>query len=295
MPHDQTLDPTDILTTLGVTATAMTPVQGGTDTTIWRVEHNSTTSALRVFRPQQAETCRREIAAMQAAHQAHVPTPTIQASGVWQERPVLLLSWCPGVPLWDAIRQQPWRIWPIGTAFGRTQAQIHQITTRALERQQPADWLSWAGQDDQRLQTALRQVASPSPALLHLDYHPLNVLTDGTRITAVLDWANARMGDPRADVARTYTILMVEPYTAGRQSLAVSLARRLLARSWRRGYEQVAGRLSNMTWFYVWAGSVMVRDLAPRVSNPQSWWRPRHLEHIQDWTARWRQRAERSA
>jgi aminoglycoside phosphotransferase (APT) family kinase protein len=296
MPHEPTVDPADILAALGITAvTSITPVHGGTDTAIWRVAHGSTISALRVFRPQQAETCRREVAAMQAARQAHVPVPIIQADGVWRERPVLLLSWCPGAPLWEAVRRQPWRVWSLGTAFGRTQALIHQIPARAEWQDQRTDWIGWAGSNDQRFHTALRRMARPAPALLHLDYHPLNVLTDGRHMTAVLDWANARVGDPRADVARTYTILMVEPHTPGRQPLARSLVRRLLAWSWRRGYEQVAGTLTDMAWFYVWAGAVMARDLAPRVRNPQSWWQPRHLEHIQSWTARWKQRAERSA
>jgi aminoglycoside phosphotransferase (APT) family kinase protein len=296
MPHDSTLNPADILTALGIrTATAITPVHGGTDTSIWQVEHDSMTSALRVFRPEQAETCQREIQAMEAARQAHVPVPTIHTSGVWHERPVLLLSWCPGVSLWEAIRRQPWRVWSLGRAFGRIQAQIHQIPTRGRWHQQQTDWIAWAGPDEHRLKTALQHVARPAPALLHLDYHPLNVLTDGTQITAVLDWANTRVGDPRADVARTYTILMVEPYTPARQPLALSFVRRLVMRSWRRGYEQVGGALSDMAWFYVWAGAVMVRDLGPRVRNPQSWWQPQHLERIQDWTARWKRRAERSA
>jgi len=280
MPHDPTLNPADILTALWVTSvSAIAPVHGGTDTVLWRVEHGSLTSALRIFRPQQAATCQREIEALEIARQAHVPVPSIRAATLWHERPVLLLSWCPGVPLWQAIRQHPWRLWSLGTAFGRTQAQIHQIAAHAHWRRQRTDWIGWAGADEQRLQTALQQLAGPVMALLHLDYHPLNVLSDGRQITAVLDWANSRVGDPRADVARTYTILMVEPYTPGRQSLAVSLVRRLLTRSWRRGYEQVGGAQSDMAWFYVWAGAVMMRDLAPRVSDPQSWWQPQHRAH----------------
>jgi aminoglycoside phosphotransferase (APT) family kinase protein len=296
MPHDPTLNPTDILTALGITTvTTITPVHGGTDTALWRVEHGSMTSALRVFRPEQAATYQREFEAMEVARQAHLPVPIIQAAGVWHERPVLLLSWCPGIPLWQAIRQQPWRVWSLGTAFGRTQAQIHHIPNHARWQRQRTDWIDWAGPQEHRLQTALQHVARSVPALLHLDYHPLNVLTDGTQITAVLDWANSRIGDPRADVARTYTILMVEPYMPGRQPLMVSLVRRLLTWSWRRGYEQVAGALSDMAWFYVWAGAVMVRDLAPRVTNLQSWWQAQHLAHIQDWTSRWKQQAEQSA
>lgn len=38
-------------------------------------------------------------------------------------------------------------------------------------------------------------------ALLHCDYHSDNVLTDGRRITGVIDWGNACYGDPLYDVA----------------------------------------------------------------------------------------------
>src|SRR5262245_36391373 len=100
MSHDSTLNPTDILTALGITSvTAVIPVHGGTDTALWRIEHGSMTSALRVFRSEQAATCQCEIEAMEVARQAHVPVPTIRAAGAWQDRPALLLSWCPGVPL----------------------------------------------------------------------------------------------------------------------------------------------------------------------------------------------------
>jgi aminoglycoside phosphotransferase (APT) family kinase protein len=295
MPFDPALKPAAILATLGITdPTAITPVSGGADTALWRVEQGSTIYALRVFRPEQLGTYQREMMAMEAAHNAQLPVPSIHAAGLWHERPALLLSWCPGVPLWEAVRRQPWRIRLLGRAFGRMQAAIHQVNAPVPWQQQRTDWINWAGSDVPLLQAALERVGGHAAALLHLDYHPLNVLTDGTRITAILDWANARAGDPRADAARTYTILVVEPHMPGRQPLAQRIARRLLAWSWRRGYEQVAGRLSNMAPFYAWAGSAMVHDLAPRVANPESWWQPRHLERIQRWAIAWQQRAMRS-
>jgi aminoglycoside phosphotransferase (APT) family kinase protein len=174
------------------------------------------------------------------------------------------------------------------------QARIHQIAAPQAFGDKPLDWIEWAAGDDVELSNKLAQIARPSPALLHLDYHSLNVLTDGREITAVLDWANTQAGDPRADFARTYTILMVEPYVAGKQSLMLSLVRRLLTRSWRRGYEEVNGRLPDMSWFFAWAGSVMAVDLGQRVDDPDSWWQRVHLEKIRDWTAEWRERAENS-
>ena len=160
------------------------------------------------------------------------------------------------MPVWQAIRQHPWRLVSLGVAFGRTQTRIHQIGIPSDRRDLRADWQAWADAADHRLHTALEQLAQPVPVLLHLDYHPLNVLTYGRHITAVLDWANTRAGDPRADVARTYTILMVEPYVPGRQPLALALARRMLAWSWWYGYRQVGGTLTAMPWFYAWAGAV---------------------------------------
>jgi aminoglycoside phosphotransferase (APT) family kinase protein len=43
--------------------------------------------------------------------------------------------------------------------------------------------------------------------LLHLDLHPLNVLMSRTRGPVVIDWPNARRGDPMSDVALTFAII----------------------------------------------------------------------------------------
>ena len=40
-----------------------------------------------------------------------------------------------------------------------------------------------------------------SPALVHIDYWPGNILWDRGRITAVVDWEEAAYGDPGIDVA----------------------------------------------------------------------------------------------
>ena len=43
--------------------------------------------------------------------------------------------------------------------------------------------------------------------LLHLDLHPLNVLMSTTRGPVVIDWPNARRGEPMADVALTFALV----------------------------------------------------------------------------------------
>ncbi len=44
-------------------------------------------------------------------------------------------------------------------------------------------------------------------AVVHMDYHPLNVLVSGTRVTGVIDWVNTDIGDRHLDAAMTAVIL----------------------------------------------------------------------------------------
>src|SRR5260370_28225133 len=40
-----------------------------------------------------------------------------------------------------------------------------------------------------------------------MDYHPLNVMVDRTRVTGVIDWVNTDVGDRHLDAAMTAVIL----------------------------------------------------------------------------------------
>src|SRR5207247_5479867 len=122
-------------------------------------------------------------------------------------------------------------------------------------------------------------------------HHAMNVMTDGRRITGVLDWANARAGDPRADLARTLTILRLSPLRPGTPRLRTLAARRLLELGWRRSYQSEAGAWDDMPIFFAWAGAVMLHDLAPRVGKPGTGILPVHMERIRRWTERWKRRA----
>jgi aminoglycoside phosphotransferase (APT) family kinase protein len=281
MPDQDNLDPHAILAALGIMGTAKaTPISGGSDTAIWQIVHDGQRYALRVFRAEQAATCQRELAVMRAAHDGGLPVPAIHAAGSWRDRPALLLSWCAGQPLLHALLRQPRLLWKLGKQFGRMQAAIHAIAPPPSPQLPPGDWIAWAGENETALQTRLRAIAGESAQLLHLDYHPLNVMTDGRHMTAVLDWANARIGDPRADLALSYTILALDP--AWPRGLHVLLFRQVLAQAWRRGYEQAAGRLSDMGLFYAWAGAVMLRDLGARAARGNSSLR---LDRVRRWTA----------
>jgi aminoglycoside phosphotransferase (APT) family kinase protein len=255
---------------------------------MWRVCWRDQPYALRVFRPEQAPTCEREVQTMRAAAEAGIPVPHVVRQGIWENRPVLLLSWIGGKTLRDQLLAQPYLIWRLGTAFGRTQVLIHSVP--APVDMNPTEWIEWAG-DEPELKARLYDLPSRRTALLHLDYHPLNVMAHRGQISGVLDWANARAGDPRADFARTYTILRVEPYGPAGDSLPVAVMRRLLERAWRAGYWQAGGKLDDMALFYAWAGAAMIRDLSPRIHKPGFWLQDQHLDPVRAWRDLWKRRA----
>jgi len=263
-------------------------VQGGADTAIWRVERGGEVYALRVFRPEETARCGREVEAMTAARIGGVPTPEVIADGVYEERPVLLLSWIKGKALGQLLQEisEPEKL---ATAFGRTQAAIH-----ALPPPPEFDayrWIEWAGEDEAELKARLREIQREKPALLHLDYHPLNVMGDENGITGVIDWANTAAGDPRADFARTYSILRIEPWQADGDDKQWESLRQRLENAWRAGYESAGGNTDDMALFYAWAGAVMVRDLSPRVGKPGFWLQDHHLDVVRRWRDEQKQRA----
>ena len=285
-------EPLAIVRSLGLAGgVRATPVAGGTDTTIWRVETGRAAYALRLYRQGQAAVAEREVIAMSAAAGAGLAVPSVHASGTWQGRPVLLMSWMPGHPLADEVGGHPWRGWRLGAEFGNAQAALHRVPVPAALRRHPVPWIEWAGPDE-ALRARLQAVSDQPGVLLHLDYHPRNVLVAEGRVSAVIDWANVRSGDRRADLARTASILRFAPLGVALSPPAARLARTALMAGWRRGYRHMAGATGGMAPFYAWAGSVMLRDLTPRLGRPDlPWLTPAFLVRVQDWTAAWRSRA----
>lgn len=279
------LQPLEILSALGINGTpTITPVEGGFDMALWKVEHEGKAYALRVFRPGRQEDYEREQAVMAAARSAGLPVPEVQRAGIWQDHPALLLTWLPGRTVADELGTRPWHLWRVGIAFGRMQAAIHAVPAPGLLHQQPEAWIVWQCEGEQTLHQCLRHLRLDKGALLHLDYHPRNVLTDGKQITGIVDWTNAHAGDPRADAARTVSILRVDP--TARKPLLQRLGLRIFELAWRIGYQGAGGHLKEMSLFYAWAGTVLQRDLAHRYQHV-----PQELAPARHWTNTWIARA----
>lgn len=277
-----------VLRALGLDVMATTkPIAGGWDTSIWRVEHRDSVYALRVFSPRQLEQCRHEVRVMRIAAGAGIPVPRVHAEAVVDGHPALLLGWVEARTLLDTLRDPVFPSWEMGVHFGRMQGNIHAVSVPTGLHGREHEWKL---EGEELLRERMHAVSTGS-ALLHLDYHPLNVMTDGTRITGVLDWANAHVGDPRADVARTLTILRLSPSSPDEMLAEDRTLRRAFESGWRKGYLEVAGRLRGMAPFYAWAGAVMIQDLAPILDLLEHSHRLELIEAMQRWVDRWKRRA----
>lgn len=276
-----TPDPAQILTMLALPvpsrAERITGGWGGAAT--WRIERDGILQALRIF-PRGADgAAARERAAIEAALASDVPAPIVHHAGSFKGCPFIITGWCPGRTGPEAIRARPWTAWSLGMEMGQVQARLHRIVAPDPVRDRDGDWIGWAGESERELQRRVRALPLRQDALLHLDYHPRNVLFQQGRITGVIDWENVRAGDPRADVARTRAILWLARRSPDVPVPAIPILRMFEA-GWFQAYRRDTGPLEHMPLFDAWAFAAMIADLAPKIGKPGVWLLPSHLDAL---------------
>jgi aminoglycoside phosphotransferase (APT) family kinase protein len=129
----------------------------------------------------------------------------------------MILERIEGRSMVEAMSARPWTIRRQGKVLADLHRRLHVI---------PAP--EWVG---------------PAPCgegdrLLHLDLHPLNVMVT-KRGPVVIDWPNARRGDPNVDVALTWALMAAGEVEANRVIGAVlGSARRALVAAFLRDFDE---------------------------------------------------------
>src|SRR3954469_12853550 len=234
---------------------------------VWRVDTTEGPFALRLLRPGDHHAADRELAILAVAGAAGVPVAALRARGTVDGRPVLLLSWSEGRTLAAQARARPWAVRRLGFVLGEQQALVHRAHLPELLAQAPGGWIDRFGIADSAMRDRVAALPVTSPSLLHLDFHPDNVVVRGGVVTGVLDWENAIAGDRRADVARTWSLLRLRPREPQRADQAMNVFRGMLAAGWCRGYMAAAGPLEDMALFRAWAASALLRNMRLRYTG----------------------------
>jgi hypothetical protein len=258
---------------LGLPAnTTVEPLVGGASESAWRIGVKGVFFVMRSASSPELSNGRLD--AMFAARCAGLPAPELIKRSPDSGREVVLLSWLEGRSLFDVISEHPAKAEYWGRRMGLLQRRLHEVVA-------PDSML------DVRLDpTHPFAVGRDVPGLpdgksvLHLDWHPLNLLVDEAtdELSGIIDWDNARRGHPLLDLARTYSIFAIDPAV---NALSPELRQVVqeVAQSWAEGYGPEASAIPPAC--HVWAGEVMLADLAARYP-------PEELAPVRLWTEGWR-------
>jgi aminoglycoside phosphotransferase (APT) family kinase protein len=264
----------------GTRVDEVVPVTAGLgDTELWRVRRSSGSSDLlfRLFAPGAEASARRELLAMRAAQAGGVPVPAVLACDVLDDRPFLLMTWSDGILAREALEAAPAQAHAIGVLLGETLGRIHGVAPP--DGLSPPDaWMSRGGPALAPLRAQLERVPSGG-RLLHLDYHPLNVLMTLGRVESVIDWTNTLAGPPHMDLARSRAILRVValrfPEHDGLIALMGACEAGLV-----EGHTHIAGADPHPALSAAWGMAMTVDDLAGHLGKPEGWMTPALLDAL---------------
>ncbi|WP_176555721.1 phosphotransferase family protein [Virgibacillus ndiopensis] len=249
-------------------------IVGGRDSSVFKINVQDRASyALRVLPFDRYQQFIQEKKIIELAGDNGVPVPIVNSIITYEGYAAMLMEWVSGKTILAELQQRPGNAKKIGFEFGRVQATIHKISPNDDSGTSP--WFVPQG-DEKEIFTKLSYPSLKNNCLLHLDFHPLNVLTDGEKITGVIDWLNASTGDSRFDFARTLSILQLEANKYVDSSVVNTFEE-----GWQAGYESTFGKVKFLPLFNVWAGLRLKRDLAGALL-------PEDIVRIDKWVERWR-------
>lgn len=252
-------------------------VYGGKDSKVFKVNvQQGVTFALRLLSRERHQQFIKEKKMIELAIANGVPVPKVHGIMKHNHFSAMLMEWGIGQTVFEELKEHPEIAQELGYEFGKVQASINGISLSKFEEESPS-WLSPSMEEKLILNKVPKE--SLNNNLLHLDYHPLNVLTDGKKITAVIDWANASVGDYRFDLSRTLSILQLEGTKHFKHSDAINQ----FVEGWREGYEEEIGPFYSIEFlplFNAWSGLRMKRDLTGTLLESD-------YINIQKWVTGW--------
>jgi aminoglycoside phosphotransferase (APT) family kinase protein len=171
---------------------------------------------------------RHEFRIMRRIHQLGYPIPKpllLEEDCRTFGAPFLILQWLGGETLLDRLRRRFARFLQVPKQLAEMHLRLHALPIAGIPKPTGAfldrrlDEM-WAVIDDYGIEELIpgmnwleehRPNTENSPSLLHLDFHPNNLIVGQDSELAVLDWSDADVGDRHADVATTLLLLDSAP------------------------------------------------------------------------------------
>jgi aminoglycoside phosphotransferase (APT) family kinase protein len=223
--------------------------------------------------PRGLPRARREFAAQRNAHHLGYPVPEpllLEQQSRPLGGPFIIMEHVPGETLLDRVRGNCLRVLEVPARLAEAHARLHGLPADGLPvppgpflarhlaelRRTVRDYDLDGLKPGLRWLEARRPPEAESPRLLHLDFHPVNLIARDDGECAVLDWSEADVGDVHADLATTLLLLRHAPVEdlSFRERLLAPVTRWFLGRRYLKVYGRGAaidrGRLH---YYLAWA------------------------------------------
>jgi uncharacterized protein (TIGR02172 family) len=150
-----------------------------------------------------------------AVQQAGIPVPKVGEQIIeMADRFGLLYEKVDGQPMARILEKHPWRLFAYARRLAALHARMHAASMRSDGIPDIKERTAWkinhaSGLTEEVRRAALQALAQmpDGDRLCHGDFHVENVLVDGDDFF-IIDWVDAAIGSPMADVARTSIILL---------------------------------------------------------------------------------------
>ena len=260
----------------GNAVTQCEPLTGSSSTTLWQVEAGGKRYVLRIHDNEdwlrmEPDLVAHEAAALRHASAGGLPAPepiATDETGAACGSPLLLMSMMPGAVVLQPRDMDDWL---------QQQAlmllRIHHLPAQDFGW----SWFSWTRPDPEvpdwsevphAWERAINIIAGQPPAapecFIHRDYHPVNLLWQGDRLSAVVDWVNACRGPAAVDLAHCRGNLVV--------LYGIEVAERFL-----RHYRKASGRVCNEV---AWWDLMSLVECLPGPPEVYPGWAPFGIQHI---------------
>jgi aminoglycoside phosphotransferase (APT) family kinase protein len=298
-------------------AESPTPLSGGFDTTIlaFRLggvrDEWSEPLVLRVMtRRDFGARVLREAAVHAALVKAGYPAPRVllaEADPAPLGLPFLVMQRLPGGTMWSAVATAkgfaPLLAMP--RRLAELHARLHRVSGEFVRESARAFGVDLATigveADLQRLSERIEREGlgglssgatwlvqkRPAPAqaevLCHGDFHPLNIMVEGTSVSGVIDWANAALAEPAYDISSLRVIaLYADPGVPSWARGAVNMARRLMVRRYMSVYRAAAPLETRNLLYYeaIRILSALAFAAEPRIQAGNPWNAPHTVARL---------------
>jgi len=144
----------------------------------------------------------------------------------------IVFDFISGASMLQSLPKRPWKVFAYAALMAQLHFKIHSAQTSRVTgltrlKETLHDKISRVSlltSDEKELIISQLSELKDGSTICHGDFHPDNIIISSTRMVTV-DWLTARIGNPVADVARTWLLLTMGTLPENKTALEVYLAK----------------------------------------------------------------------